>query len=62
MTMSAITTNREWNTKIVSTQQGQVAKEILNEFKELWQDAHTVDYEEYIDEYNIVLRKIPQLQ
>lgn len=62
MTMSAITTNREWNTKIVSTQQGQVAKEILNEFKELWQDAHTADYEEYIDEYNIVLRKIPQLQ
>ena len=33
MTMSAITTNREWNTKIVSTQKGQVAKEILNEFK-----------------------------
>ena len=55
MTMSAITTNREWNTKIISTKQGQVAKEILNEFKELWQDAHTVDYEEYIDEYKKAL-------
>ena len=57
MTMSAITTNREWNTKIISTKQGQVAKEILNEFKELWQDAHTVDYEEYIDEYKKRYRK-----
>jgi superfamily II DNA or RNA helicase len=57
MTMSAITTNREWNTKIVSTQQGQVAKEILNEFKELWQDSHTADYEEYIDEYKKRYRK-----
>ena len=57
MTMSAITTNREWNTKIISTKQGQVAKEILNEFKELWQDAHTVDYGEYIDEYKKRYRK-----
>ena len=57
ITMSAITTNREWNTKIVSTQQGQVAKEILNEFKELWQDSHTADYEEYIDEYKKRYRK-----
>ena len=35
MTISAITTNREWNTKIVSTQDGQVAKYILDEFK-IW--------------------------
>lgn len=35
MTISAITTNREWNTKIVSTQDGQVAKDILDEFK-IW--------------------------
>ena len=36
MTSSAITKNREWNTKIVSTEQGEVAQEILNEFKNLW--------------------------
>ena len=35
MTISAITTNREWNTKIASTQDGQVAKDILDEFK-IW--------------------------
>ena len=29
MTSSAITKNREWNTKIVSTEQGEVAQEIL---------------------------------
>ncbi len=33
MTSKAITENREWNTKIVSTEQGEVAQEILNEFK-----------------------------
>ena len=32
MTSKAITENREWNTKIVSTEQGEVAQEILNGF------------------------------
>ena len=31
MTKSALTTNREWNTKIVSSEQGQVAREKLKE-------------------------------
>lgn len=31
MTLSAITKNREWNTKIVSASQGKMAKEILEE-------------------------------
>lgn len=51
MTISAITTNREWNTKIVSTQDGQVAKDILDEFKDLWDDSKCLNYDEYIDEY-----------
>lgn len=51
MTISAITTNREWNTKIVSTQDGQVAKDILDEFKDIWDDSKCLNYDEYIDEY-----------
>ena len=31
MTLSAITKNREWNTKIVSASQGKMANEILEE-------------------------------
>lgn len=51
MTLSAITKNREWNTKIVSTQHGQMAKDILREFNELWNDENTQKYSEFIEEY-----------
>ena len=51
MTSSAITKNREWNTKIVSTEQGEVAQEILNEFKNLWISPNSQYYEEFIEDY-----------
>lgn len=51
MTSSAITKNREWNTKIVSTEQGEVAQEILNEFENLWMSPNSQYYEEFIDNY-----------
>ena len=51
MTSSAITKNREWNTKIVSTEQGEVAQEILNEFNNLWMSPNSQYYEKFIDDY-----------
>ena len=36
MTLSALTVNHEWNTRIVSTSNGEMAYEILNEFESLW--------------------------
>lgn len=51
MTSKAITENKEWNTKIVSTEQGEVAQEILNEFKNLWMSPNSQYYEEFIDDY-----------
>ena len=51
MTSKAITENREWNTKIVSTEQGEVAQEILNEFKNLWMSPNSQYYEEFIEDY-----------
>ena len=51
MTLSAITKNKEWNTKIVSTEQGELAQAVLQEFDELWQDEHTLDFEDFIDSY-----------
>ena len=51
MTSKAITENREWNTKIVSTEQGEVAQEILNEFKNLWMSPNSQYYEEFIEYY-----------
>jgi HKD family nuclease len=42
MTSAALTSNREWNTKLVSTEQGEVAQEIIDEFCELWNSPHAM--------------------
>ena len=51
MTLSAITKNKEWNTKIVSTEQGELTQAVLQEFDELWQDEHSLAFEDFIDAY-----------
>ena len=51
MTMSALTVNHEWNTKFISTEQGQLAKEVLSEFDHLWFSDRTCSFDEFIDEY-----------
>ena len=51
MTLSAITKNKEWNTKIVSTEQGELTQSVLQEFDELWQDEHSLAFEDFIDAY-----------
>ena len=61
MTKSALTTNREWNTKIVSTEQGEVAKEIVDEFHALWSSRYALEfdafYENYKEKYRIIKRQ-----
>lgn len=51
ITLSAITKNKEWNTKIVSTEQGELTQAVLQEFDELWQDEHSLAFEDFIDSY-----------
>lgn len=51
MTLSAITKNKEWNTKIVSTEQGELTQSVLQEFDELWRDEHSLAFEDFIDSY-----------
>ena len=51
MTLSAITKNKEWNTKIVSTEQGELTQAVLQEFNELWKNEHTLAFEDFIDSY-----------
>ena len=43
MTSGALTTNREWNTKLVSTTQGEMAEDILREFDGLWNSQYAYD-------------------
>ncbi len=58
MTAKALTQSKEWNTKIVSTNQGEYAEDILKEFDSLWNAECAESYEEFIDqyilEYNII--------
>lgn len=51
ITSAALTCNREWNTKIVSTEQGEYALKILDEFNELWNSEHALDFDEFIELY-----------
>ena len=51
MTMTALTTNKEWNTKIVSTDQGEYVFNIRSEFEELWNAEKAYNFIDYIDIY-----------
>ena len=53
MTQKALSVNREWNTKIVSTEQGEYAKEIISEFERLWESKYSLDFEKFIDIYEL---------
>lgn len=58
MTSAALTINREWNTKLISTDQGEMAQDIVNEFEELWNSPHSLNfdafYENYRERYEII--------
>ncbi len=53
MTLSALTKNKEWNTRLVSTEQGEYAKEIIEEFRELWESEYTSTYGDFIERYRL---------
>ena len=52
VTSAALTSNREWNTKIISTKQGEVANAIIAEFNELWNSKYTLSFDEFYEGYN----------
>lgn len=58
ITSAALTSNREWNTKVVSTEQGELAQCIVAEFRELWNSNYAlpfdVFYEKYKEKYQII--------
>lgn len=51
MTQKALTVNKEWNSRLVSTEQGEYVQQIVEEFEELWGSESSVDYSEFIDYY-----------
>ena len=51
MTKTALTSNREWNTRVVSTEKGEIAQNILDEFYELWNSEYALEYDEFYEIY-----------
>ncbi|MDO4650116.1 MAG: phospholipase D-like domain-containing protein [Eubacteriales bacterium] len=51
MTNAALTTNVEWNTKIISTENGEVAQEIVREFTTLWNSPYALEFEDFYPIY-----------
>ncbi len=51
MTQSALAQNREWNSKIVSTRDGEFASNVLDEFDSLWNNERTKSFDDFIQPY-----------
>ena len=52
LTQDALTRNMEWNTKLVSTDKGEMVNSVLGEFEKLWNATeYTKPYAEFIEEY-----------
>ncbi len=51
ITSAALTYNREWNTKIVSTEDGEMAREIVQEFDSLWNSKYALDFDTFYESY-----------
>ena len=51
MTKTALTSNREWNTRVVSTEKGEIAQSILDEFNELWNSEYALEYDAFYEIY-----------
>ncbi|HIV22596.1 MAG TPA: DEAD/DEAH box helicase family protein, partial [Candidatus Merdiplasma excrementigallinarum] len=58
LTLNALTKNREWNTKVVSTERGEYAADLITEFTELWNSESAADFDDFIDEYTLNYRII----
>lgn len=51
MTQTALSTNMEWNTQLISTEQGEMAQSIVSEFEKLWVAESSKLYDEFIERY-----------
>lgn len=49
ITSAALTYNREWNTKIVSTEDGEMAREIVQEFDSLWNSKYALNLTHFMN-------------
>ena len=51
ITSKALTINHEWNTKLISTEQGEMAQAILSDFNRIWESNYSLGFDEFYENY-----------
>lgn len=51
MTLNALTRNKEWNARLISTEQGEYTQQVLEEYEELWNSNYSYEYNQFIECY-----------
>lgn len=60
MTASAFSVNKEWNTKLVSTSDGEMLNQMMLEFHSLWNCEHTYAVEDFLETYELRYKLIKE--
>lgn len=58
LTLNALTKNKEWNTKIISTEDGDYTRHVVDEFDILWNSDKAKSYDEYFDDYAVLYSSV----
>ena len=53
ITSTALTSNKEWNARVISTENGELAEQILAEYNSLWDSPYAYPFVDYIEQYQI---------
>lgn len=62
LTLNALTVNREWNTKIISTKESEYLQDVLDEFNSIWYNADSYHFTEIADMYQSLYNAYRQSQ
>ncbi|MCD8365943.1 MAG: DEAD/DEAH box helicase [Clostridiales bacterium] len=60
MTAKALKVNREWNTKLVGYESGQLIRDILQEFRVMWNAPNSLYYDDFIEKYRVRYNLVKQ--
>ncbi len=57
LTKNALTVNKEWNARLISTGEGEFRENIMSEFMNLWESERTKPYGGFFEDYSIRYRE-----
>lgn len=60
LTQSALSINKEWNTKVVGTKTAEFTNSVLEEFNSQWNSEYCLDFEEFFENYELEYKIIEE--